>query len=409
LSETEVARWQSEPAILSPAARRKAGGYFADWVMETGPDFYTRNTTEDVIINTTLDQRIQRAAEDALAYVFENKVKEGSKAEAAIVVMGADGAVRAMVGGRENQVIGVFNRAIQAKRQTGSAFKPFVYAAALDIGYSPFNTVLDEPYCLDIPGSGKYCPRNYKNEYNGRVTLTEALQQSLNIPAVKISEAVGRDIIRQVAGQFGLQDELAVGPALALGASESTLLEMTGAYAGILNGGSSVKPYGLIDLREQGESEPKWWKSGGLGERVIQEEAAGQLIWMMEKVVSEGTGQRAQFEGREIAGKTGTTQAARDAWFVGFTADYVAGVWMGYDDNTPLSGVTGGGLPAEIFRETMIRVHEGVPIKPLPMLPPQKISTSSDTSQSGKRKLNSNENFIEKLLQDILGGIGAKP
>ena len=409
LSETEVARWQSEPAILSPAARRKAGGYFADWVMETGPDFYTRNTTEDVIINTTLDQRIQRAAEDALAYVFENKVKEGSKAEAAIVVMGADGAVRAMVGGRENQVIGVFNRAIQAKRQTGSAFKPFVYAAALDIGYSPLNTVLDEPYCLDIPGSGKYCPRNYTNEYNGRVTLTEALQQSLNIPAVKISEAVGRDIIRQVAGQFGLQDELAVGPALALGASESTLLEMTGAYAGILNGGSSVKPYGLIDLREQGESEPKWWKSGGLGERVIQEEAAGQLIWMMEKVVSEGTGQRAQFEGREIAGKTGTTQAARDAWFVGFTADYVAGVWMGYDDNTPLSGVTGGGLPAEIFRETMIRVHEGVPIKPLPMLPPQKISTSSDTSQSGKRKLNSNENFIEKLLQDILGGIGAKP
>ena len=302
LSETEVARWQSEPAILSPAARRKAGGYFADWVMETGPDFYTQNTTEDVIINTTLDQRIQRAAEDALAYVFENKVKEGSKAEAAIVVMGADGAVRAMVGGRENQVIGVFNRAIQAKRQTGSAFKPFVYAAALDIGYSPLNTVLDEPYCLDIPGSGKYCPRNYKNEYNGRVTLTEALQQSLNIPAVKISEAVGRDIIRQVAGQFGLQDELAVGPALALGASESTLLEMTGAYAGILNGGSSVKPYGLIDLREQGESEPKWWKSGGLGERVIQEEAAGQLIWMMEKVVSEGTGQRAQFEGREIAG-----------------------------------------------------------------------------------------------------------
>lgn len=404
LSEAEVARWQNEPAVLSTAARRKAGGYFADWVMVSGPEFFTRNTTEDVIINTTLDQRIQRAAEDALTYVFENKVREGSKAQAAIVVMGADGAVRALVGGRENRVSGVFNRAIQAKRQTGSAFKPFVYAAALDLGYSPLDTVVDEPYCQNIPGSGEWCPRNYTNKYSGQVTLTEALKQSLNIPAVKVSEAVGRDLVRQVAGQFGLENDLAAGPALALGASESTLLEMTGAYAGILNGGSSVTPYGLVDLRLQGDSEPLMGTGGGIGERVIQDKAAAQLIWMMEKVVSEGTGQRAQFEGREIAGKTGTTQAARDAWFVGFTADYVAGVWMGYDDNTPLSGVTGGGLPAEIFRETMIRVHEGVPIKPLPMLPPQGTPKPKQPSTGTGEMPRTTEGLIGKIVRDILGG-----
>ena len=403
LTKSEVARWQTAPAVLSPAAQRNAGGYFADWVMASGPEFFTRNTTEDVIISTTLDQRLQRAADDALASVFETKVRKGSKAEAAIVVMGADGAVRAMAGGRENQVAGVFNRAVQAKRQTGSAFKPFVYAAALDLGYSPNDTVEDAPYCLTIPGSGEWCPSNYTNTYAGQVTLTEALKDSLNIPAIKVSEAVSRDLVRQVASQFGIESDLADGPALALGASESNLLEMTGAYAGILNGGSSVTPYGLVELRMQGEDTPLMGAGGGIGERVIQDDAAAQLVWMMEKVVSEGTGQRAQFGGWQIAGKTGTTQAARDAWFIGFTADYVAGVWMGYDNNTPLSGVTGGGLPAEIWRETMVRVHEGVPPKPLPMRAPDEAPASEADALPVPNTPRESDGFLENLLRDILG------
>jgi penicillin-binding protein 1A len=203
------------------------------------------------------------------------------------------------------------------------------------------------------------------------VTLTEALKKSLNIPAVRISEAVGRDVVRKVAADFGIQSDLAAGPALALGVSESTLVEMTGAYAGILNGGSSVTPYGLIDLRLQGEDEPLFGQSGGMGERVISERAAQELTWMMMQVIDSGTGTRAKLSDRQAAGKTGTTQAARDAWFVGFTADYVVGVWMGYDDNTPLTGVTGGGLPAEIWHEVMVRVSEGTEPKPLPMLEPQ--------------------------------------
>ncbi len=401
LSDADTLAGQQNPATLSKAAEARAGGYFADWVMDSGPEFFTRNTTEDVVIQTTLDQRIQKAAEDAMTEVFTNKVREGSKAEAAIIVMSADGAVRAMLGGRTINVSGVFNRATQAKRQTGSSFKPFVYATALELGRSPLDIVVDEPFCMNIPGSGEWCPKNYSGEFEGPVTITEALMKSLNIPAVKISESVGRDLVHKVAGDFGIVSDLADTPALALGASESSLLEMTGAYAGILNGGSSVKPYGLIELRLQGEDEPLMGTGGGIGERVIRADAARQLVWMMERVISQGTGGRAQLPGRQVAGKTGTTQAARDAWFIGFTADYVAGVWMGYDDNTPLSGVTGGGLPAEIWRETMVRVHEGLPARPLPMQEPIQPQIIEDpTDGSGQR---GNDGVLQQIIRDILG------
>ena len=367
LSVADAENAKAHPAELSAAAAARAGGYFADWVMESGPAFLTKDTTEDVVIRTTLDQRLQRAAEAALVSVFDTKVRDGSEAQAAIVVMSADGAVRAMVGGRDSQVSGAFNRATQALRQTGSSFKPFVYAAALDLGASPNDYVVDEPLTITIPGSGPWSPKNYDDDYKGRITLTTALKESRNIPAVKISEGVGREAVRTVASGFGIESDLAAGPALALGASESTLLEMTGAYAGILNGGSSVRPYGLTELRIQGDDGALIGQDGGMGERVISESAARQLTWMMAQVITSGTGGRAQLEGREAAGKTGTTTAGRDAWFIGFTADYVTGVWMGYDDNRPLTGVTGGGLPAEIWHEVMVRVEDGLPATPLPM------------------------------------------
>ncbi|MGB0607140.1 MAG: transglycosylase domain-containing protein [Paracoccaceae bacterium] len=371
LSAQEAAAARQNPAVLSSAAEANAGGYFADWVMESGPLFFTRNTTEDVKIKTTLDPTIQRAAEEALEYVFTDLVKTGSEAQAAIVVMSADGAVRAMVGGRKLKVSGAFNRATQALRQTGSAFKPFVYATALELGYSPLDKLEDSPLTLTIPGSGDWSPKNYAEEFLGTVTLSEALTKSLNIPAVRLSEAIGRENVHTVAADFGLGTDLAEGPAIALGVSEATLIDMVGAYAGILNGGSAVTPYGLLELRLNDDNEPVMGAGGGIGERVIRQSAAEQLVYMMEKVVAEGTGQRAGLEGWQVAGKTGTTQAARDAWFIGFTADYVAGVWMGYDDNRPLTAVTGGGLPAQIWQETMTRVHQTDMPKPLPMSAPQ--------------------------------------
>ena len=406
LSATDAAIAKQIPAVLSEAAEAQAGGYFADWVMAYGPDYLTQSTTEDVIIQTTLDQSMQAAAEEAMAQIIEERLDEDSKAQVAIVVMSADGAVRAMVGGRRTKVAGAFNRVTQAKRQTGSAFKPFVYGAALEMGYRYNDIVVDEPITINIPGSGDWSPSNYTNENYGEVTLTDALRNSLNIPAVKVSETVGRDAVRQIATDFGLRGPLAEGPALALGASEATLINMTGAFAGILNGGSSVQPYGLLELRLAGDDVPLMGKGGGIGERVLRESVAQELIYMMRQVVTRGSGKRANLPDREVAGKTGTTQAARDAWFIGFTADYVAGVWMGYDDNTPLTGVTGGSLPAEIWKATMERVHENVPVRPLPMMRPEEelpgrafgdeiIETQPEPD---------NDPVLIQILRDLLGG-----
>ncbi len=211
---------------------------------------------------------------------------------------------------------------------------------------------------------------------------------------------VGLDNVRTVAEMFGIASDLAAGPALALGASESTLIEMTGAYAGILNGGSSVTPYGMIDLSFLGDDAPVMETTGGIGERVIREEAARQLTWMMYNVVEDGTGGRARIDGVQIAGKTGTTSAYRDAWFIGFSGDYVVGVWMGHDDNRPLTGITGGGLPAEIFRQTMQGVLGGQPVSPLPMQQP---GAATSGFQATAASDNVTSPAVDRALQDAFG------
>lgn len=408
LSAVERDTAWANPATLSEAAQARAGGYFADWLLnDVVPPYLGAKTTEDVILTTTLDPAIQRAAEEAIATVFDEKVRAGSAAQAAIVIMSPDGAVRAMVGGRQTRVTGAFNRATQAVRQTGSAFKPFVYAAALDLGRSPNDILFDQPYCIAMPSGPRYCPRNYANTYAGEVTLTRALAESLNIPAVKLQEIVGREAVRKVAADFGLLSDLAAGPSLALGVSETTLLEMTAAYAGILNGGRAVRPYGITELRLQGETAPLVdGGSSGLGERVISEQAARELVWMMSRVIEEGSGQRARLPGHEAAGKTGTSQNARDAWFIGFTADYVAGVWMGNDDNVPLVGVTGGGLPADIWHEAMMRVTDGRPARPLPADP--EAATRPGTTLEARRapppvgERTTSDGLLNEILGDML-------
>jgi membrane peptidoglycan carboxypeptidase len=198
---------------------------------------------------------------------------------------------------------------------------------------------------------------------------------------------------------------IADGPALALGVSEATLLEMTGAYAGFLAQGVRVTPYGLTELRRKADGTPLMRGGAGPGVRVIDERAAGELVWMMRHVVDGGTGGRAQLpDGRPAAGKTGTTQAARDAWFVGFTADYVTGVWMGYDDNTPLSGTTGGGLPAEIWRETMARVEDGLPIRPLPeRVPVPQVAAAPAASAPVATVQAAVRNVVQNVLEGLFG------
>ena len=398
--EADIAR--ANPATLSKAAQERAGGYFADWIMADVPSFLTRDTTEDVEIRTTFDRNLQKAAEDALVWVFENKVREGSNAQAAIVVMSMDGAVRAMVGGRDINGAGQFNRATQALRQPGSSFKPFVYGAALESGMHPFDIVLDAPITINVPGSGPYSPRNYTNEFYGEMAMVDAMANSLNTVAVRLTEQVGRDKVRALAQDFGITTPLTDGPSIALGASEVTLLEMVGAYAGILNGGRQALPYGWLDLRLRGDNDVLMSVDRGDGYRVLSERADGYLIYMMSKVVERGSGQRAALDDRPVAGKTGTTQGARDAWFVGFTADYVAGVWMGYDDNTKLTGVTGGGLPAQIWHETMVRVHEGLPVRQLPMIDPE--SEPPRIINEIDNLVNSvNDSLLENLINSLFG------
>ena len=405
ISEAEAADALANPAVLSEAAAARAGGAFADWLMDRGGEdrFLRLLEGADVEIQTTFDPRIQKIAEEALADVFERKVRKGSRAEAAIVVMRPDGAVVAMVGGRERGAA-QFNRATQAQRQPGSAFKPVVYAAALEAGASPSDVIEDRP--ITING---WSPSNYTDSYRGPVTLTEALARSINTVAVRVSEDTGRDRVREMAERMGLTTPIAPGPAIALGTAEARLIEMTGVYAVIANGGRAVLPHGVRTIRLRGDDVPIDRGPGGPGDAVLSPRTAGLLTYMMREVVRDGTGGRASLPGWEVAGKTGTTQRARDAWFLGFTAEYVAGVWMGYDDNVPLTGVTGGGLPAEIWQVLMARLHDGLTPRPLNVVVPEPRVVLAPPETGGGR---SGDTIAERVLDDVvksLRGEGSPP
>ncbi len=402
LTEAEARRARASPAQLSRAAAARAGGHFADWAMETGPDYLTDATTEDVVIRTTFDPAAQAAAEAAMRAVFDGKVRPGSRAEAAIVVMTPDGAVRAIVGGRDGAA-GRFNRATQARRQTGSAFKPIVYAAAIERGAAPDDVVMDAPLTI-----GKWSPQNYGGGYAGPVTLTQGLARSINTVAVRVSERAGRANVRKVARKLGISSPLAEGPALALGVSEASLIEMTGAYAAFASGGFDARPWAIREVRVRGDKDALMTGGQGPRRRVLDARVAGLVTGMMAEVVRSGTGTRAQLGARPLAGKTGTTQAARDAWFVGFSAQYVVGVWMGNDDNSPLRGVTGGGLPAEIWRETMARLHQGLPDKPLPALRPAPRAPAIAAARGVTvAAAEDDESFLGGILSDVLRRLGA--
>ncbi|MEO1459181.1 MAG: PBP1A family penicillin-binding protein, partial [Pseudomonadota bacterium] len=404
LTESQVVDALTNPAQLSQAAAARAGGYFADWVMETAPAFLATETTEDVTIATTFDPRLQRAAEEAVASVFAEKVRKGSVAQAAVVVMSYDGAVRAVVGGRDRGV-GQFNRASQALRQTGSAFKAVVYAAGLEAGMHPGDVFDDSP--VSVEG---WSPANYTRRFRGTVTMEEAFARSINSVAVRVSESAGRERVRTLAREMGFESAIAPGPAIALGTSEATPVEMAGVFASIANGGHRAPAYGIRSLVVRGDDLPLIVDDGGGGRRVLTKRTAARLRGMLEAVVSYGTGKRAALPDWPVAGKTGTTQAARDAWFVGFTPDFVAAVWMGNDDNTPLVGVSGSGLPSDIWRETMIRVHADLEPRPFPEIVPepdlaQPPLVAIAPSRPREEADVADAGIVEQVFRDVLGGL----
>ncbi|MDP6351624.1 MAG: PBP1A family penicillin-binding protein [Alphaproteobacteria bacterium] len=326
----------------TPAAR-----YFADWVIEQLPS-YLGPTPEDLILVTTLDARAQQAAEDAIAEVL-NGAPEAAVGEAALVALDSSGAVRAMVGGR-SYVRSQFNRATQARRQPGSAFKLFVYLAGIEAGMSPDDRVTDSP--VEIEG---WSPRNYDGRFHGPMRLGDAFAQSSNVVAVKVAEQAGRDQVIRMAHRLGITADLPAAPSVALGAAEVSLIELTAAYGVIANQGRAIWPYGIDEIR--GRDGAVLYRRQGSGPGPVLEQATvSTMDHLLRVVVSAGTGKQAQWAG-PAAGKTGTSQDWRDAWFIGYGPRLVAGVWLGNDDSKPMNKVTGGGLPARIWSRFMSRAQ----------------------------------------------------
>ncbi|MDE1149172.1 MAG: PBP1A family penicillin-binding protein [Azospirillaceae bacterium] len=336
--------------------------YFAAWVADQVNAFIGPNHG-DLVVHTTYDAKMQRAATSHVAEILNGPGAAANVHQAAVVIMAPDGAVKAMVGGRDYDE-SQFNRATQAMRQPGSSFKPFVYLAALEAGRMPDDTILDAPY-----KRGKWEPKNFEPGYMGEIPLRTALAHSVNTATIRLLESVGIDHAIAVARRLGITAPLRRDLSLALGTSEVTPLELTGAYTAIANGGRAVFPYGITEIRDADENLLYQRKGTGAGYAIAAGDDAN-LVRMMMGVVQIGTGRSAQLPDRPIAGKTGTTQDYRDAWFMGFTADYVTGVWLGNDDGDEMKRITGGTLPAKLWKAIMTDLEQGLPSRDLIPLQP---------------------------------------
>ena len=322
--------------------------FFADWIVEVLHDRLGL-ADRDLWVRTTLDPTAQQIAEAALEDVLSRDGPAHDAGEGAVVVLDRSGAVRAMVGGR-TYVPGGFNRATQAVRQPGSTIKPFVYLAALETGMTPDTPIEDAPIRI-----GDWAPQNVDGRFRGRVTLRQGLIHSINTVAVRLWLELGPQPILSMCRRFGLPQPETAGASVVLGTGETTLLDLTAAYAGLAAGGIGVWPRGIEAVRDETGRVVDRPAGGGPG-RVADPAAVATLTGMMEGVMAEGTGRRARFGGW-AAGKTGTTQNGRDAWFEGFSNRYVVGVWLGNDDNSPMKKVVGGTLPAEVWRRVMAKLE----------------------------------------------------
>jgi penicillin-binding protein 1A len=358
---------------LRPVAgtkRSDAARYFTDWALERVTGFVGR-AGKDLIVRTTMDARLQRLAEQRLRAALAKNGKARRISQAALVSMSPDGSVRALVGGRDYGA-SQFNRAFQALRQPGSAFKLFVYLAAMENGLTPDDQFVDGPLRI-----GKWRPRNYGGNFLGSVTLREAMARSINTVAVQVSERVGRGKVIDTARRLGITSPLKSHPSLALGASEVSLVELTAAYGVIANGGVAVWPHGISEIRERG-GRVLYRRTDGAAAQVVDPDAVRRTNELLRAVVAWGSGKAANLV-RPVAGKTGTSQGFRDAWFVGYTNELVTGVWMGNDDSSPMKKVTGGGQPARLWRDFMIPALDGAAAKP--QVPPAAAPPRSVSSE----------------------------
>lgn len=352
LTAQEVADARAHPATISPRASGDGPQYFADWVAQQ-VDKVLPDAKGYIVVHTTLEPKRQAAAEQSLWGSLDKADPKNNITQGAIVALAPDGAVRAMVGGhayRESQ----FNRATQALRQPGSAFKPVIYTAALESGFTPDTIVTDSPVTM-----GDWKPQNANAQYVGSVTVAHALAKSINTIAVKLAERVGLAKIDKAARDLGFTTPLEENLSIALGSSEVTLLEMTSAYSTFPNEGRRSEPYAITEITT-GAGKPLYTHAP-LSTQAIPAQVARDMNYMLRGVVTGGTGARAQLGNRMVAGKTGTSQNSRDAWFIGYSANETVGVWFGNDDNSPMHHASGGGVAAPVWRSYMQIAQKGEP------------------------------------------------
>jgi penicillin-binding protein 1A len=355
------ARTRAEAAATRPHVVRgsghEGGGYFTDWVVSQIPGYIGTNS-DAIVVETSFDLDAQAQAERAVAKGLAEQSEKLNAGQAALIAMTPDGAVRAMVGGR---VYGQspYNRATEAIRQPGSAFKPFVYLTALEHGRKPDDVMNDAP--VNIHG---WKPDDYEGKYEGAITLTRAFAKSSNSIAAQLTAQFGPRTVARTAHRLGIASNLDINASLALGTSGVTPLELVTAYVPFANGGQGVIAYGIRRIKTRA-GKVLWERKNSGPIAVVSPANAAAMTGLMVATVTSGTGKAARLADRPSAGKTGTTQDFRDAWFVGYSADLVCGVWIGNDDNSPMVHATGGGLPAKIFKSFMESAEKGVPSRPL--------------------------------------------
>lgn len=380
--DQEIKRGQIELAGSSEAG--DLNRYFSDWIINQ-IDSFVANNDRDIVVRTTLDIGLQKLAEEKIdAHVAALKPEEKGM-QAALVTLGKDGAVLAMIGGTD-YTESQFNRATQAMRQPGSAFKPAVFLAALEAGFDADTVIEDAPIT-----TGKYRPKNHDGKYYGPVTLTDALALSMNTATIRLLEQVGVNRLIDVARRLGFTQRVAPELASGLGASETTLVELTNAYAVIANGGYAIWPYAVLSV-EDARGNVLYHHASVSAARLFTARDIGALDSMLVQVIARGTGQAAQLSHGHVAGKTGTSQNYRDAWFVGYTDSVITGVWMGRDDSTAMKRVSGGGYPARLWRSYM----EPASAASIPVFTPELQRSGPMTSGGG--------DGFSNMLNRLFGG-----
>ncbi len=371
----------AKTAIADPAHALKqvangSSNYVADWIMDVLDDLVGR-VEDDIVVETSIDPALQVAAEASLVDELNAKGTKFGVEQGALVAMSPDGAMRALVGGR-NYTESQFNRAVAAKRQPGSAFKPFVYLTALERGLTPDTVREDKPIALK-----GWKPENYTREYFGPVTLTQALAMSLNTVSVRLTLEFGPTAVTRTAHRLGIASKLEANPSIALGTSEVSLMEMVTAFAPFANSGMAIVPHVVESVRLKDDKKLLYRRIPQTLGQVVEPRYVGMMNTMMQETLLSGTARKAELAGRPAAGKTGTSQDFRDGWFVGYTAQLVAGVWLGNDDSSPTKKMTGGGLPAEIWARFMKTAHRNIPATSLPGLSPGFFTPTMPTTTPG--------------------------